>query len=301
MAARFWRWVLACDLLVAVTGAELLPGSASRSVGTIAIIALGIVLGIHALSLTGSFLLSFIIARQTNPVAHAGRMARAFLVEAVLFGRAILDMSIAPWRRSLEIGAPSAGPARPVLLIHGILCNGAVWRRWLEPLRAAGFAPVRAIDLEPLFGDIDAYAAQVAHELREMQRQCGGARVAIIAHSLGGLVARAALRDVGPAVVSGIVTIASPNRGVALAHLCPFPPLKNLSPGSRWLRALQASEIPLKVPFTCIYSLEDNLIVPIRSAVIEGARVQELKGLGHVSLLGCRRSIDGAVAALPAG
>lgn len=290
---------------MAALGAVVLAQMTPLSMRLIPWIMLGILLGIHALSLSGSFLFSFIYpffyARQPKPAARAARVARAFLVEVVLLGRAILDMSIGSGRRAPESGVPSGGQARPVLLIHGILCNGAVWRPWREPLRAAGFAPIRAVDLEPLLGDMDAYAAQVARALGEMQRQSGGARVAIIAHSLGGLVARAALRAVGPGVVSGIVTIASPNRGVALAHLCPFPPLNALSPESPWLRALQADEVPLKVPFTCIYSLEDNLIVPARSAVIEGARIQELKGLGHVSLLGCRSSIECAVAALSAG
>jgi len=263
-------------------------------------LAVGLLLCIHALSVAVSFIISFILAHEANRGARAGRVLRAFFIECALFGRAMLDMSAAPARRSLEIDRPLSGRVRPVLLIHGILCNGAVWRPWFEPLRAAGFAPVKAIDLEPLFGTIDAYAAQLVRELSEMQRQCGGARIAIIAHSLGGLVARAALRAMGPSVISEIVTIASPHRGVAMAYLCPWAPLRQLSPDSPWLRALETAEVKSRVPFTCIYSLEDNL-VPARSAAIDGARVHELEGLGHVSLLGARRSIDCALAALSHG
>jgi len=300
MAARFWRWVLGFDVAFAVALAALLARRAHPSTGMALILAIGLLLCIHALCVAGSFVLSIILAHEANRGARASRLPRAFLIECVLFGKAMLDMSTAPWRRSLEIDRPASGRMRPVLLIHGILCNGAVWRPWFERLRAAGFAPVKAIDLEPLFGTIDAYAAQVVSELSEMQRQCGGARIAIIAHSLGGLVARAALRAAGPSVISEIVTIASPHRGVAMASRCPWPPLRQLSPDSPWLRALKAAEVTSRVPFTCIYSLEDNL-VPAHSAGIDGARVQELKGLGHVSLLGARRSIDCALAALSHG
>ena len=191
------------------------------------------------------------------------------------------------------------GDARPVLLIHGIACNRAIWRPWLRRLQATGFQPIRAVDLEPLFGDIDAYADRVADELRSMQTRCGGARVTVIAHSMGGLVARAALSRVGPDVIRQIVTLGSPHHGTVIARLFPWRLARQMRPGSAWLRALRARQAPpFAVPFTSIYSLQDNLIVPARSAALAGARLYELQGLGHMGMVGSPRSIDCAVAAL---
>src|SRR5208337_5231512 len=116
MAARFWRWVLPCNLAFSTALTATLTRRVSLSMGTVLLIAIGILLCIH--------------------------------IECVLLGRALLEMSSAPWRRPLTVAPPSTGCMRPVLLIHGILCNGAVWRPWFERLRAAGFGPLNAVDLD---------------------------------------------------------------------------------------------------------------------------------------------------------
>lgn len=62
---------------------------------------------------------------------------------------------------------------------------------------------------------------------------------------------------------------------------------------------LNASEgAPLPVRVTSIYSVHDNLIVPPCTAALAGACLHELRGLGHLSLLSARESIDCALAAL---
>jgi pimeloyl-ACP methyl ester carboxylesterase len=187
-------------------------------------------------------------------------------------------------------------------MIHGILCNRGVWRHWFEPLRAAGFAPVRAIDLEPVFADIEHCAAAVAAELRALQRQCGGERVSIIAHSMGGLVARAALRVVGPGVIRRIVTIASPHHGTLWARLLPCPPMRQMRADSSWLATLNASqESHCVVPLTCIFSEQDEFILPPGSAAMAQASLHALRGAGHFGVLASRRCLDLSLSALKGG
>ncbi len=248
-------------------------------------------------------LTSFLAAAFAGAAAHELdplRLLLALLTELFDFDRAILAMIGAPWLDHLDSGARSAGHgSRPVMLIHGVLCNRGIWRSWLGPLCAAGFGPVRAVDLEPLFEDLEIHAQTVATALAALQRECGGARVTIIAHSMGGLVARAALRRAGPTVVRDIATIASPHHGTLLAYLLPGRAPRQMRPRSPWLRALAADEgARTKVPITSIYSAQDNLIVPARSAVLSGGRKLQFVGVGHMGALCRRRCIHASIAAL---
>jgi triacylglycerol lipase len=301
MAARFWRAVLGCELLFAVLLAGILAAVFSLPAIAAIGLALAIALCVRGALVAVSFLIAVLSSSGSSGEAAPARTAyvlRALLTEAVDFNRAVVAMAVG--RDPLPACADAGErPVRPLLLIHGIVCNRGVWRGWLERLRREGFAPIRAVNLEPLFADLGVHAARVERELRGLQRECNGARVAVIAHSMGGLVARAALRSTGPEVIGRIVTLASPHHGTRIAAWFGWLPLKQMTPGSAWLRSLNgAQEGRLPVPLTSIYSLEDNLIVPARSARLEGAALHELRGFGHLGVLGSRQALEQAVAAL---
>ncbi len=300
MAARFWRWLLLCQLLYAAAMSSILALATALSPAALLLVALAALLSAPLLLVAGTFVLGYFTVRAPERPAGALELLRALFGESLALEAAALRMVAEPYRRPICIDLPVlAAPARPVLLIHGIVCNCGVWRPLLERLQALGYAPVRAVNLEPLLADIDTHTAGVVRELEDLQRQSNGAPVAIVAHSMGGLVARAALRMIGPATISRIVTIASPHHGSGIARLFRSRPARQLRPDSSWLRALNAGEgASLEVPVTSIYSLHDNLIVPPRSAMLAGARLHELRGIGHLRLLTARQSIDHTLAAL---
>jgi len=301
MAARFWRFLLGCELLFAAAVTALLAAIFSLTPVEVLLSALVACLSAPCVLVASTFALGRIAARASSPEpSNAYDVCRALIAESVAFGAATLSVIAEPYRPMEQVGLPAgSAPAKPVLLIHGIVCNRGVWRPLLERLRAAGFAPVRAVNLEPLFADIDSHAASVVREVRELHRESNGAPVAIVAHSMGGLVARAALRSISPEVISHIVTIASPHHGTVIARFLRSLPARQMRPQSKWLQQLNASqEGHLPVPMTSIYSLQDNLIAPPRSAILQGSRLHELRGLGHLSLLRARQSIDCALAAL---
>ena len=70
----------------------------------------------------------------------------------------------------------------------------------------------------------------------------------IVAHSMGGLVARAYLRRHGGAQVARVITLGTPHHGTALANLAPGSNARQMSrPGGQpnaWLAQLAASETP---------------------------------------------------------
>jgi len=291
--------MLGVELAFAAALAALLAAGLSLPLGAALVVSLALLLLVPGLLVA----VSFVIAALLAPVVPTGLVhkARALLTEAVELHLAALTMALPrSLLRTVDLdeAAPDERSDRPLLLIHGIVCNHNIWRPWLKRLRAAGFGPVRAVNLEPLFADIEVHAARVARELRALQRNANGARVSIIAHSMGGLVARAALRLLGPGTIHRIVTIASPHHGTRLAR-CALPPLRQMSPDSPWLRSLNtAQEGHFAAPVTSIYSLEDNLVVPPRSARLAGAPAHELRGFGHLGVLSSRRAIEQTLAAL---
>jgi pimeloyl-ACP methyl ester carboxylesterase len=176
------------------------------------------------------------------------------------------------------------------------MCNSAVWVRLGRELRRRGH-PVFALDLEPVYGPIDAYAAPVAAEVARIAALYGGERVAVIGHSMGGLVGRAVLRKFADAPVACLVTLGTPHHGTALAPFGYGRNAREMRVTSEWLGALRAfEEGGYPVPVTSVFSHHDNIVAPQISSELAGATNAPLGGLGHMSLLFSRR-----VAAIVAG
>lgn len=299
MAALLWRRVLAGELLIAAATAWLWNALAHISALQALLIACGAFIALQLLWVLVAQLAAGFSSRRRWNLADAHHVLRALLSEPVYFGLAKFAMGADVRSRALPIEAGStAGGARPVLLIHGILCNRAIWAPLRARLRAAGFAPVRELNLEPLGGDMETYRAIVEQELRALHQSCG-APVAIVAHSMGGLVARAVLRSAGPGLIRRIVTVASPHHGTTLAHCLPLPAARQMRTDAPWLQKLNAEqEGQFASPTTTIWSREDSLISPANSAVLAGAEVQEMRGLGHFGLVRSRRVLDSIIGVL---
>jgi pimeloyl-ACP methyl ester carboxylesterase len=81
-----------------------------------------------------------------------------------------------------------------VLLIHGYACNSGYWLPMSKLLTQARISHY-GIDLEPPGASIDAFVPQVRAAVQRLREATGSAQVIIVGHSMGGLVARAYLRD----------------------------------------------------------------------------------------------------------
>ena len=110
----------------------------------------------------------------------------------------------------------------------------------------------------------------------------------IVAHSMGGLVARAYLRRHGGSKVARLITLGTGHHGSVLACLGIGRNARQMEPGSPWLESLARETLP--VPTTSIYSRHDNFVMPQASAVLSGARIIALVGVGHLSM-GCSPAV----------
>jgi len=173
----------------------------------------------------------------------------------------------------------------PLLLIHGYQCNRGFWF-WLRPrLEAAGWT-VATHNLEPAWADIDSYADGIGRRIDEVLAATGAAQVTLVAHSMGGLAARAYLRRHGSDKVARLITLGSPHRGTRLAALGLGPNARQMIVGSPWLESLAAPGLtPLPPGSASIYSCHDNYVFPQREcATLDGAETVAIGGVSHMGM-----------------
>lgn len=217
------------------------------------------------------------------PAAGVLTMARAWASEVATATRVFAWRQ--PFAENREPDIPGRPGKRGVLLVHGFVCNRGLWAPWLCRLRAAG-VPAIAVSLEPVFGAIDALVPALDAAVARLQAQTGRPPL-IVAHSMGGLVVRAWLRDrAADDRVAGVITIATPHHGTWLARLALTPNGRQVRRPSRWLAALAEGEPqPRRARFTCFYGQCDNIVFPTGTARLEGAANLHLAATAHLAMV----------------
>jgi pimeloyl-ACP methyl ester carboxylesterase len=240
---------------------------------------------IPVLATTSWFLLAWIFRAPRPPGLHlsaAGRV-RLFWNEMRAIGRNAPRMVL---YRLLVRDPPPAAAAAPVLLLHGVLCNAGVWGGLRRYLRAQRIGPVYTLSYGPPLASIELFADHMAARIDAIVAATGAARVAVVGHSMGGLVARAYLRRYGAAKLSTLITVGTPHHGSVHAWLFPGVCLAQMRPGNSWLAALNADEgASLPLPTVSLWSWHDSMVAPQTSARLAGAENVELAGVGHNALL----------------
>lgn len=236
-------------------------------------------------ALTASWFLATWVARTPRPAGKGLGFAatvRLVVLEWLTLMGSPFRMGVGWW--FMHEPAPTVA-ARPVLLLHGVLCNAGVWLGMRRRLCARGAGPIYTLSYGPPLASIEDFADELATRIEEILRDTGASSVLVVGHSMGGLVARAYLRRCGGGRVAQLVTIGTPHHGSVLAGRFPGRCLAEMRPGSAWLRALNASPLPRDVPIVSIWSRHDSMVAPQASSELPGARNIALEGIGHNALL----------------
>jgi alpha-beta hydrolase superfamily lysophospholipase len=191
-----------------------------------------------------------------------------------------------PWIRENTqlLQAKGANARVPVLLVHGYCCNYAVWHQMAPRLQTLGHT-VLAINLEPFFCSIDEYADQVEKGVAQLRAQTGQQKVALLGHSMGGLVIRAWMRAYGDAQVAMAVALGSPHQGTQISPYAKLPNARQMVWASDWLQALQASESPERRALIRIALTEQDAIVfPQTAQTLPNVQAQVFSGIGHLQM-----------------
>jgi triacylglycerol esterase/lipase EstA (alpha/beta hydrolase family) len=215
---------------------------------------------------------------------------RLYIDEVRAIARSGRHMAVYCWLP----GDPPPAPARaPVLLLHGVLCNAGAMQDLRSELVGRHVDPVYTMSYGPPLSSIERFVDQVASRIDAILAATGASRVALVGHSMGGLVARAYLRRHGGEKVSLLMTLGTPHHGSVHAWLFPGTSLGQLRPDNPWLAELNRAEVaPAGVRLVSLWSWHDSMVAPQTSAQLDGAENIALSGIGHNALIGDRRVFE---------
>ncbi len=285
MLARALRVLLAALALGSLAAAWWIGSRCELGPVAIVLLAAALFFAIPATTILLTFAIAWRHRSIPPPELRIGPLAAIRCVLQEIFSYTAVYVFLQPFPR-LAMPPEPGSPARDraaAILVHGYMCNAAVFAWLARRLAVRGYA-VYTVTLEPVFARIDDYVAPLARKVNEVAG--AGGRVVLVGHSMGGLVCRAYTRRSGGARVAQIVTLGTPHHGSALAPIGYGADALDMRPMAEWLRGLAGSEEGgLAAPIVSIYSCHDNFVVPQTSSVLAGAKNVPLAGIGHLSFL----------------
>ncbi len=153
-----------------------------------------------------------------------------------------------------------------VLFVHGIGGTPQDWKYMVEGMDRNQFQPV--FFFYPSGLPLDKLGGLLAEEIRNMENapRYRLHRLVIVAHSMGGLVAWAAIdnlcRQSAPPYLKMFISFSAPYGGVAEARMSAdlpalVPSWRDVAPESAFLRQIYQRHLPREVPFYLFYGYED--------------------------------------------
>lgn len=186
-----------------------------------------------------------------------------------------------------------------VVLIHGLFATAGV----LRPMRAAlariehpeHRGPARGPGLAKRAGrvhtatfpyfpgpGIEELASRLARVIDGIHED---ARVHLVGHSLGGIVARLFAQESSDRRLAQTISMASPFAGVPRAAWLSIASARDLDPSSPVLRRILVGSASTSVPHLSIVAGADTLVKAPRAHALPGGDVIVMEGRGHNTLL----------------
>jgi len=167
----------------------------------------------------------------------------------------------------------------PVLFVHGIAAGARDWRAAIDALDRARFQPW--VLQYPSGASLELVSEHLAWAVNELYRRYAFDRVLVAAHSMGGLVVRGFVRQLGrqyPEMlphIGWVLTVNSPMGGMPSAASgvehspVVVPSWRDVATGSVFLQDLLEWDWPAAVPYYLVFSYRsghgDDGVVPLDS------------------------------------
>lgn len=188
----------------------------------------------------------------------------------------------------------------PVILVHGILGQRHLyWNLFKHRLQQADIRYHDCVLPYGLLGDMRIAAGLLKEKVDNALRHDGAAKVDLVCHSAGGLVARYYLMYLGGAQhVERLITMGTPHQGTYFSYVLPVPLItiaKQTRPGSHFMAEINGEgAIPPGVKVWNLWSPIDGVVVPSHNSRLAGSKAIKLPWSTHWGFL-WRRDVFQAV------
>ena len=187
--------------------------------------------------------------------------------------------------RHQRIEAGEADGYPPLVFVHGLGGGRGDFLLMAHYFRLKGRKRSYRIKF-PKDQSIEEMATSLAEFIRQVTKATRQKKVDLVAHSLGGLVARAAVIEHRlETAVKTLITLGSPHQGTHPARYLYSKIIKDLRPESLYLKKLNKKRWPKRVRGVALWSRNDLFILPPESATADGMEAVEMTPFTHYSYL----------------
>lgn len=177
----------------------------------------------------------------------------------------------------------------PVVFVHGYTGSASNWVTAMSVFRLNGWSSSDLFAYEyDSYGNNVTNAQGLAAFVDSVKARTSAGRVAIVNHSMGGLVSQYYLKVLGGnSSVSHLASIAGANHGTTYAGACLiYTTCRQMYPGSSFISQITAGdETPGDTKYATWYSACDGVILPYTSTRLTGATNNNVVCQTHIGYL----------------
>ncbi|MFF9087498.1 esterase/lipase family protein [Streptomyces sp. NPDC014991] len=191
--------------------------------------------------------------------------------------------------RPAGVAARPLSAGTPVVFVHGYTGNASNWAIAMSVFRLNGWSSSNLFAYEyDSYGDNITNARGLAAFVDNVKARTGAGKVAIVNHSMGGLVSQYYLKVLGGNTsVSHLASIAGANHGTTSAGACLiYTTCQQMYPGSSFISQISSGdETPGTTRYATWYSACDGIILPYTSTRLDGATNNDVPCQTHIGYL----------------
>ncbi|MGW1129329.1 esterase/lipase family protein [Streptomyces sp. NPDC002526] len=177
----------------------------------------------------------------------------------------------------------------PVVFVHGYTGSASNWTTAMSVFRLNGWSSANLFAYEyDSYGDNVINAQGLAAFVNNVKSRTGAGKVAIVNHSMGGLVSQYYLKVLGGNTsVSHLASLAGANHGTTAAGACLiYTTCRQMYPGSSFIAQITSGdETPGETEYATWYSACDGVILPYTSTRLSGATNNNVVCQTHIGYL----------------